>query len=89
MVRIIKNTDLISIHDFMFDVSTVIGIGNNSASSSSKIMKVTVIRKNRDENGSRGEFFLVRGGGGRIRIQMGNFFLGLLLFSLRSGLLGL
>jgi hypothetical protein len=40
----------------MFDVSTVIGIGNNSAISSS-IMKVTAIRKNRDENGRREDFF--------------------------------
>jgi hypothetical protein len=47
----------------MFDVSIVIGIGNNSAISSSKIMKITAIRKNRDENGSRAELFL-----GRIRI---------------------
>ena len=47
----------ISIHDFMFDVSIVIGIGNNSAFCSSKIMKVTAIRKNRDETGSREEFF--------------------------------
>lgn len=63
MIRMIRNTYLISIHDFMFDVSIVIGIGNNSAISSSKIMKITAIRKNRDENGSRAELFL-----GRIRI---------------------
>ena len=63
MIRIIRNTDLISIHGFMFDISIVIGFGNNSAISSSKIMKVIAIRKNRDENGSREEFF-----GGRIRI---------------------
>jgi hypothetical protein len=30
MIIINKNTDLISIHDFMFDVNIVIGIGNNS-----------------------------------------------------------
>lgn len=48
--------DLISIHDFMFDVVIVIGIGSSSAISTSKIMKMTAIRKNRDENGSRAEF---------------------------------
>lgn len=45
------------IHDLMFDVIMVIGIGNSSAISTSKIMKITAIRKNRDENGSRAEFF--------------------------------
>jgi alcohol dehydrogenase class IV len=34
----------------MFDVNIVIGIGNNSAISTSKIMKITAIKKNRDEN---------------------------------------
>jgi hypothetical protein len=41
----------------MFDVSIVIGIGSSSAISTSKIMKITAIKKNRDEKGSRGEFF--------------------------------
>ena len=41
------------IHDLMFDVIMVIGIGSSSAISTSKIMKITAIRKNRDENGSR------------------------------------
>jgi len=41
----------------MFDVIMVIGIGNSSAISTSKIMKITAIKKNRDENGSRAEFF--------------------------------
>jgi hypothetical protein len=45
------------IHDLMFDVNIVIGIGNSSAISTSKIMKITAIEKNRDENGSRAEFF--------------------------------
>jgi hypothetical protein len=40
----------------MFDVIMVIGIGNRSAISTSKIMKITAIKKNRDENGSRAEF---------------------------------
>jgi len=38
--------DLIIIHDLMFDVSIVIGIGNRSAISTSKIIKITAIRKN-------------------------------------------
>lgn len=44
------------IHDFMFDVIMVTGIGSSSAISTSKIMKITAIRKNRDEKGSRAEF---------------------------------
>jgi len=35
----------------------VIGIGNNSAISKLKIIKIAAIRKNRDEKGSRAEFF--------------------------------
>jgi hypothetical protein len=57
MVGISRNTDLISIHDLMFDVNTVIGISSSSAISSSKIIKITAIRKNRDKNGSHTEFF--------------------------------
>jgi len=41
----------------MFDVNIVIGIGNKSAISTSKIMKITAIRKNCDEKGSHAEFF--------------------------------
>lgn len=41
----------------IFDVSIVIGIGSRSAISTSKIMKITAIKKNRDEKGSRAEFF--------------------------------
>jgi hypothetical protein len=40
----------------MFDVSIVIGIGNSSAISTSKIMKTTAVKKNSDEKGSRAEF---------------------------------
>ena len=40
----------------MFDVVMVIGIGNSKAISTSKIMKITAIKKNRDEKGSRAEF---------------------------------
>jgi len=57
MIRISRNTDLIIIHDLMFDVIMVIGIGSSSAISTSKIMKITAIKKNRDEKGSRAEFF--------------------------------
>ena len=45
------------IHDLMFDVDMIIGIGSSNAISTSKIMKITAIRKKRDENGSRAEFF--------------------------------
>ena len=41
----------------MFNISIVIGFGNNSAISTSKIMKITAIRKNRDEKCNRAEFF--------------------------------
>jgi len=41
----------------MLDVIIVIGMGNRSAISTPKIMKITAIRKNRDEKGSRAEFF--------------------------------
>jgi hypothetical protein len=71
MVRINRNTDLISIHALVFDVNIITGIGNNSAISTSKIMKITVIRRNRDENSSRSEIL------GRTHIQMEIFFLGL------------
>jgi hypothetical protein len=37
MIRINRNTDLIIIHDLMFDVNIMIGIGN-SAISTSEIM---------------------------------------------------
>ena len=47
------------IRDLMFDVDIVIGIGNSSAISTSKIMKITVIKKNRDEKGSRAEFLWI------------------------------
>jgi hypothetical protein len=53
MIRISRNTDLTVIHDLMLDVNMVIGMGNNSAISTSKIMKITAIKKNRDENGFR------------------------------------
>jgi len=49
-----SNTNLIRIHNFMFVVNIVIGIGSNSAIS---ISKITAIRKNHDENDSHTEFF--------------------------------
>ena len=57
MIRINRNTELISIHGLMFDI-IVIGTGNNSAISVSEIMKITAaIRKNSGENSSCAEFF--------------------------------
>jgi hypothetical protein len=41
----------------MFDINIVIGIGNSSSISTSKIIKITAIKTNRDEKGSRAEFF--------------------------------
>jgi hypothetical protein len=41
----------------MFDDDMVIGMGKRSAISTSKIIKITAIKKNRDEKGSRAEFF--------------------------------
>jgi hypothetical protein len=41
----------------MFDVIMVIGIGSNSANSTSKIMKITAIKKTRVENDSRAALF--------------------------------
>jgi hypothetical protein len=48
---------LITIHDFMFDVVTTIVIGRSKAISTSKIKKITAIRKNRSEKGSRADLF--------------------------------
>ena len=49
-------TDLIIIHDFMLGVDIIIGMGNSNAISTSKIVKITAIKKNRDENGRQAEF---------------------------------
>jgi len=56
MIRISRNTDLIIIHDFILDVDIIIGTGNSSAISTSKIINITAIKKNRDKNGRRAEF---------------------------------
>jgi hypothetical protein len=45
------------IHDLIFYVRITIGIGNSSAISTSKVIKITEIKKNRGEYGSRAEFF--------------------------------
>jgi hypothetical protein len=52
-----RNTDPTIIHDLMLDVSMVIVIGNNSTISTLKIIKITTIKKTRDEKGGREEFF--------------------------------
>jgi hypothetical protein len=57
MIRISRNNDLIIINDLMFDVNIVIGIGNSSAISTSKIMKITAVKNNGDEKSSRADFF--------------------------------
>jgi hypothetical protein len=53
----------------MFYVNVVNGIGGSSEISTSKIMKITAIWKNRDENGSRAEFFWVKS-----TFEWGSFF---------------
>ena len=55
--RIIRNKALTDIHDCMSEVVIVTGIGRRSAISTSKIIKITAIKKNRDEKGIRAEFF--------------------------------
>ena len=77
IIRISRKTDLTVIHDFMFDDNMVIGIGNSSATSTSKIIKITAIRKNRDEKGSCAEFY------GSNPHSKGDLFFGLHLFSLK------
>ena len=67
MIKFSRNTDLIIIHDLMFDVNIVIDTGN-SIISTSKIMKITGIKKNRDEKSSLAEFL------GRNHIRMEIFF---------------
>ena len=71
MIRISRNTDLIIIHNFILDVDKIIGIGNSSAIFTSKIIKITVFKKNCDENERRAEFFWTK------THSNGDFFLGL------------
>jgi hypothetical protein len=40
----------------MLDVDMVTGIANSSAISTSKIMRITAIKKNRDDKGSLADF---------------------------------
>jgi len=56
-MRISRNTDLMIIHNFRFDVNMVISIGNSSAIYTPKIIKLTAIKTNLDEKGSRAKFF--------------------------------
>ena len=57
IIRISKKIDLIIIHDSMFDDNITTVIGSSSAISTSKIKKITAIRKNRNEKGSRADLF--------------------------------
>jgi hypothetical protein len=57
MIKINRKIDLIIIQDFMFDSIITIVIGSNRAISTSKIRKITAIKKNRKENGSRADLF--------------------------------
>jgi hypothetical protein len=50
VIRICRNIDVIIIHDVIFDV---IAIGIGRVISTSKIRKITGIRKNRSENGNK------------------------------------
>jgi len=86
-MRISRNTDLMIIHDLMFDVNIVVGIGNSSAIcnssaiSTSKIIKIIAIKKDRDEKGSRAVFPVSN------PPSNGDFFPRSSLISLRLGLL--
>jgi hypothetical protein len=51
--------NLIIIHDFMFDVITIV-TGNSRTIFTSKLRKITALRKNRSENGNRADFFWVK-----------------------------
>jgi hypothetical protein len=52
-----RYTDLIIIHDLMLEFNMVIGIGNNSAISTSKIIQITAIKKDHDVKCGHEEFF--------------------------------
>jgi len=69
----------------LFKQTSALGssIGSSSAIDTSKIIKITTIRKNLDENSSHAEVL------GRIRTRMGMFFIDLRYFPLRLKLLGL
>jgi hypothetical protein len=57
IIRISRNADLIVIYVFIFDVVITIVIGRSRAISTSKIRKITAIRKNRSKNGRRADLF--------------------------------
>jgi hypothetical protein len=46
-----------NIHDLVFDISILTGIGSSTAISTSKFIKITAIKYNRDENGNRAEIW--------------------------------
>ena len=46
-----------TVHTIMFDVLKIITIGKINAISTSKIKKITAIKKNRKENGIRADLF--------------------------------
>ena len=68
---------LIGIHDIIFDVNMVIYIGSSSEIYTSKVIKITLVSKNHDQNGSRVDFCASNAH------SNGDFFLGLLYFSSR------
>jgi hypothetical protein len=49
----IRNVDLIIVHDIRLEFVITVTIGRSWAISTSKIRKITAIRNNRSENGSR------------------------------------
>jgi hypothetical protein len=59
------------IHDLIIDISIVTDIGSSRAISTSKIIKITAMKYNRDENGNRAEIW------GQIHVRMGISFLGI------------
>jgi hypothetical protein len=52
----IRNVDLIVAHDIRLEFVITVTIGRSRAISTSKIRKITAIKKNRSENGSRAGF---------------------------------
>jgi len=52
----VKNVDLIIVHDIRLEFVITVTIGRSKAISTSKIRKITAIKKNRNENGNRAGF---------------------------------
>lgn len=55
--RINRKSSLIIVHEINSDVFIIIVIGSRITISTSKIRKITAIRKNRNENGIRADLF--------------------------------